>query len=136
MAKSQKPKPIPYRDYPSSYVKVPQPKGKFVDLFKVMQERNAVRRAAAEVSRSHNKPKHPSNRSADNATHTPVETNPMPNNKKRRHISYSDFIRTHDEIPQPKGKFVNPFKAMRDGWAEAEREADAARARRQGHTSE
>ena len=41
MSKNKKPKPIRYRDFPSSYVKVPQPKGKFVDLFKVMQERNA-----------------------------------------------------------------------------------------------
>ena len=136
MPKSQKPKPIPYRDYPSSYVKVPQPKGEFVDLFKVMHERNAVRRAAAEVARSHNKPKHPSNRLADNATHTHMETNPMPKDKKYKPVRYRDLTRTTDRIPQPKGKFVNLFKVMRDGWAEAEREADAARARRQGQTHE
>lgn len=60
----------------------------------------------------------------------------MPKDKKFKPIRYRDLTSTIDRIPQPKGKFVNPFKAMRDGWAEAEREADAARARRQGKTSE
>ena len=133
--KKKKLKPIPYRDFPSSVDRVPQPKGKFVDLFRVMQERNALRRAAAEVAHSHNKPKHPSNRPADNAPHT--ETNPMPKDKKKKFkpIPYR-YVGAVETLPQPKGKFVNPFKAMRDGWAEAEKEADAAIARRQGKTSE
>ena len=136
MPKNKKPKRTRYRDLTRSYDEVPDPKGEFVDLFKVIHERAVVRRAAAEVARSHNKPKPPSNRAADSATHPPTEMNSMPKDKKYKPIRYRDLTRTTDRIPQPKGKFVNPFKAMRDGWDEAEREADAARARRQGHTSE
>ena len=136
MPKDKKPKPIPYRDYPSSYVKVPQPKGEFVDLFKVMQERTAVRRAAAEVARSHSKPKHPSNRPVDNSTQTPTETNPMSKNKNKKFkpIPYR-YVGSVETLPQPKGKFVNLFKVMRDRQA-AEREAEAARSRQQDQTSE
>ena len=134
-SKKKKFKPTPYRDYPSSYVKVPQPKGEFVDLFKVMQERTAVRRAAAEAARSHSKHKPPSNRPVDNAAQAPAETNPMPKNKKHKPIRYRDLTRSYDEIPQPKGKFVNPFQAMRDRQA-AEREAEAVRSRQQAQTSE
>lgn len=134
MPKNKKYKPIPYR-YAGRTETLPEPKGEFVDLFKVMQERNAVRKAAAEVTRSRNKPKPPSNPPTDSANLTPTETNPMPKNKKRRHLSYTDLTRTHDRIPQPKGKFVNPFKIMRDRQA-AEREAEAARSRQQDQTSE
>ena len=135
MSKSKKPKRTRYRDRTKSYDEVPQPKGEFVDLFKVMQERTAVRRAAAEAARSHSKPKPPSNRPADNATQAPTETNPMSKNKKHKPIRYRDLTRTTDRIPQPKGKFVNLFKVMRDRQA-AEREAEAARSRQQDQTSE
>ena len=133
--KKKKVKPIPYRDFPSSYVKVPHPKGEFVDLFKVMQARNAVRRAATEVARSHSKPKPPSNRPADTATHTPTEMNSMPKDKKFKPIRYRDYPSSTVKLPQPKGKFVNPFKIMRDRQA-AERAAESARSRQQGQTSE
>ncbi len=128
-------KPIPYRDMGRTET-LHQPKGEFVDLFKVMQERIAVRRAAAEVTRSHNKPKHPSNRHVDRATHLPTEKNPMPkdNKKKFKPIPYR-YVGSVETLPQPKGKFVNPFKAMRDRQA-AEREAESARSRQQGQTSE
>ena len=126
-------KPAIYEDL--AYERVPQPKGKAVDLFKVMQQRNAVRRAAAEVARSHSKPKHPSSRPADNATHTPMETNSMPKDKKFKPISYRDYPSSTVKLPQPKGKFVNPFKIMRDRQA-AERAAESARSRQQGQTSE
>ena len=135
MSKSKKRRHISYSDFIRTHDEIPQPKGKFVNLFKVMRDRQAAERAV-KAARPHKQSQTPSSRQTDTAAHTHTETNPMPKNKKRGYISYSDFIRTHDEIPQPKGKFVNPFKAMRDGWAEAEREADAARARRQGHTSE
>lgn len=136
MSKSKKFKPIPYRDYPSSYVKVPQPKGEFVDLFKVMQERTAVRRAAAEVARSHSKPKPPSNRPADNAAQTSTEKNPVSKTKKNKFkpIPYR-YVGSVETLPQPKGKFVNLFKVMRDRQS-AEREAEAARSRQQAQTSE
>ena len=134
MPKNKKFKPIPYRDFPSSTDRIPQPKGKFVDIFKVMQERHAKAEREAEANRSRKQAQTSNNQSAGSAT--PTETNPMPKNKKRRHLNYTDLTRTHDEIPQPKGKFVNPFKAMRDGWAAAEKEADVARSRRQDQTSE
>lgn len=136
MPKSKKPKRTRYRDLTSTTDRVPQPKGEFVDLFKVMQDRTAVRRAAAEVARSHNKPKHPSNRPVDNATQAPTETNSMSKTKKKnfKPIPYR-YVGSVETLPQPKGKFVNPFKAMRDRQA-AEREAEAARSRQQGQTSE
>ena len=135
MSKNKKPKRPRYRDLTSTTDRVPQPKGEFVDIFKVMQERTAVRRAAAEVARSHNKPKHPSNRPVDNdATQAPTETNPMPKNKKYKPIRYRDLTRTTDRVPQPKGKFVNLFKVMRDRQA-AEREAESARSRQQNQTN-
>ena len=59
----------------------------------------------------------------------------MSKDKKPKPIRYRDLTRSYDEIPQPKGKFVNPFKIMRDRQA-AEREAEAARSRQQNQTSE
>ena len=131
-SKKKKFKPIPYK-YSGRIAILPEPKGEFVDLFKVMQERAALRRAAAEVARSHNKPKPPSNRPVDNATQTPTEKNSMPKDKKYKPIRYRDLTRTTDRVPQPKGKFVNLFKVMRDRQA-AEREAEAARSRQQAQT--
>ena len=131
--KNKKFKPIPYRDFPSSTDRIPQPKGKFVNPFRAMRVGWAEAEREAEATHAWRQDKAPSNRSADSATHK--ETNPMPKNKKRKYISYSDFIRTHDELPQPKGKFVNPFKIMRDRQA-AEREAEAARSRQQDQNSE
>lgn len=133
-SKNKKFKPIPYR-YVGSVETLPQPKGKFVNPFKAMRDRQAVRRAAAEVAHSHSKHKPPSNRPVDNAAQAPAETNPMPKNKKHKPIRYRDLTRSYDEIPQPKGKFVNPFQAMRDRQA-AEREAEAVRSRQQSQTSE
>ena len=132
--KEKKLKPIPYRDI-GRVETLRQPKGEFVDLFKVIHERAVVRRAAADVARSHSKPKHPSNRLADNAN-PPTETNPMPkdNKKKFKPIPYR-YAGSIETLPQPKGKFVNLFKVMRDRQA-AERAAEAARSRQQDQASE
>ncbi len=59
----------------------------------------------------------------------------MPKDKKYKPIRYRDLTRTTDRIPQPKGKFVNLFKVMRDRQA-AERAAEAARSRQENQTSE
>lgn len=134
MPKDKKPKRTRYRDLTRTTDRVPQPKGEFVDLFKVMQERTAVRRAAAEVTRSHNKPKPSSNQPVDNAIQTHTEMNSMPKDKKFKPTSYRDFPSSIDKIPQPEGKFVNPFTAMRERKAKAEREANSARARQQNQT--
>ena len=48
------------------------------------------------------------------------------NNKQNSHVRSEDF--KHDNVPQPKGKFVDPFKGKRP---ESEREAESARSRRQ-----
>ena len=133
MPKNKKPKRTSYRDLTRSYDEVPQPKGEFVDLFKVIHERAVARRAAAEVARSHNKPKPPSNGAENKTTHTSTEMNSMSKDKKFKPTSYRDFPSSVDRIPQPKGKFVNPFTAMRERQA-AEREAEVARSRQQGQT--
>ena len=58
----------------------------------------------------------------------------MLKNKKYKPIRYRDLTRSTDRVPQPKGKFVDPFKAMRDGQAGAESEAEVTRSHQQGQT--
>lgn len=57
------------------------------------------------------------------------------NNKQNKPVGSDKFTEAYDRVPQPKDKVVNPFTAMRDRQA-AEREAEAARSRRQDQTSE
>ena len=133
--KDKKLKPIPYRDI-GRVETLRQPKSEFVDLFKIIHERAVVRRAAAEVARSHNKPKPPSNRAENNTTHTSTEMNSMSKDKKFKPTSYRDFPSSVDRIPQPKGKFVNPFTAMRKERQAAEREAGSAHSRQQNQIHE
>ena len=58
----------------------------------------------------------------------------MLKNKKYKPIRYRDLTRSTDRVPQPKGKFVDPFKAMRDGQTEDEREAKATGSHQQDQT--
>ena len=131
--KNKKFKPIPYRDYPSSTVKLPQPKGKFVNPFKIMRDRQAAERVA-EVARSQEQGQTPSNQPADTATHTHTETNPIKEKKKLKPIPYryAGYIET---LREPKGEFVDLFKVMQER-AVARRAAKAARSRQRTQTHE
>ena len=133
--KNKKFKPIPYRDLTRTTDRIPQPKGKFVNLFKVMRDRQAAEREA-EAAGSRQQDQSPSNRSVDTATHTHTEKNPMPKNKKKKlkPIPYMDIGRT-ETLHQPKGEFVDLFKIMQER-AVAKRAAKAARSRQQDQTSE
>ena len=134
--KEKKFKPIPYRDYPSSTVKLPQPKGKFVNPFQVMRDRHVDEREV-EAVRSRRQDRTASNRPPDTAAHTHTETNPMPQNdkKKLKPIPYRDYPSSYVKVPQPKGEFVDLFKVMQERSI-AKRAAKAARSRQQDQTSE
>ncbi len=133
MAKNKKFKPIPYRDFPSSTDRIPQPKGKFVNPFKIMRDRQAAERAA-EAARSQEQDQTPSNQPADTVTHTYTEATPMPKEKKKLKpipYRYAGYIET---LREPKGEFVDLFKVMQER-AVARRAAKAARSRQQAQTS-
>ena len=134
--KNKKFKPIPYRDFPSSADKISQPKGKFVNPFRAMRVGWAEAEREAEAAYARRQGRASSNQPTDTVAHTPTETNPMPKNKNKKFkpIPYR-YVGAVETLPQPKGKFVNPFKAMRDRQA-AERAVDAARSRQQDQISE
>ena len=135
MPKNKKYKPIKYRDLTSTVDRIPQPKGKFVNIFKVMRDRQAaVRELELPIPAGKTKP--PSNRQADTATHTHTETNPMPKNTKKKlkpiPYRYSGAIET---LREPKGEFVDLFKVMQERAA-TRRAAETARSQQQNQTSE
>ena len=134
MPKNKKFKPIRYRDYPSSTVKLPQPKGKFVNPFKIMRDRQAAEREA-QSARSRQQDQTSSSRPADTAIHTHAETNPMPKEKKKLKpipYRYAGYIET---LREPKGEFVDLFKVMQER-AVARRAAKSARSRQQAQNTE
>ena len=60
------------------------------------------------------------------------------NNKQNKPVRSEKFTEARDDnVPQPKGKFVNPFKSIQERNAESRRkEVEAARPRQQDQTSE
>lgn len=134
-SKKKKFKPIPYRDFPSSTDRIPQPKGKFVNPFQIMRDRQAAEREA-EAARSGQQDRTASNTPPDTAAHPHTETNPMSkdNRKKLKPIPYEDMGRT-ETLHQPKGEFVDLFKVMHERSV-ARRAAKSARSRQQDQASE
>ena len=131
--KKKKVKPIPYRDLTRTTDRIPQPKGKFVNPFRAMRIGWTEAEREAEAAHARRQGRTPSNRPAESAT--PMETNPMPKNKKSKPIRYRDLTRSYDEIPEPKGEFVDLFKVIHER-AVARRAANAARSRQQDQTTE
>ena len=56
---------------------------------------------------------------------------PDENNKQNKPVLFNF---EYDELPQPKGKFHDPFKARRDRQAEAKSDAEATRYQQQDQT--
>lgn len=57
------------------------------------------------------------------------------NNEQINPVRDKIYTDTHDKIPQPKGEFENPFTAMRERKAKAERKAESALPHQQNQTN-